>query len=223
MSISSLHSGTQEIFSTCPFTQTEQGRFKVPTYSLFNTKIECCVKKLNICIFLCNIFIFLYLHDYHLTFKVILVIFVCHLGEYVCPHNICAWADEMVNIYILFIRSIVEYCCVVWHNSIMEEESNHIERVQKIALRIILNEDYTDYSSALELSGIETLKQRRTRLSHNFAKKCIKTNLSSNLFPLNIKAVNTRPHEKYHVTPARTERLAKSTIPYLQRLLNVNS
>ena len=132
-------------------------------------------------------------------------------------------ADEMVNIYILFIRSIVEYCCVVWHNSITEEESNHIERVQKIALRIILNEDYTDYSSALELSGIETLKQRRTRLSHNFAKKCIKSNLSSDLFPLNIKAVNTRPHEKYHVTPARTERLAKSTIPYLQRLLNVNS
>ena len=83
-------------------------------------------------------------------------------------------ADEMVNIYILFIRSIVEYCCVVWHNSITEEESNHIERVQKIALRIILNEDYTDYSSALELSGLETLRQRRTQLSHNFAEKCIK-------------------------------------------------
>ena len=77
----------------------------------------------------------------------------------------------------------------------MEEESNHIERVQKIALRIILNEDYTDYSSALELSGLETLKQRRTQLSHNFAKKCVKSNTSSDLYPVNIKSVNTRPHE----------------------------
>ena len=129
----------------------------------------------------------------------------------------------MVNIYILFIRSIVEYCCAVWHNSITEEESNHIERIQKTALRIILTEDYTDYSSALELSGLKTLKQRRTQLSHNFAKKCLKSDTSSDLFPLNTKVVNTRPHEKYHVTPARTERLASSTIPYLQRLLNVNT
>ena len=46
--------------------------------------------------------------------------------------------DEMVNMYILFIRSVVEYICVVWHSSISNEESNNIERVQKTALRIIL-------------------------------------------------------------------------------------
>jgi hypothetical protein len=40
------------------------------------------------------------------------------------------------------------------------------------------------------------------------------------IFPLNTKTVNTRPHEKYFVTKARTERLAKSAVPYLQRLLN---
>ena len=103
--------------------------------------------------------------------------------------------DEMVNIYILFIRSIVEYCCVVWHNSITEEESNHIERVQKVALRIILKEDYTGYSSALELSGLQTLKHRRTQLSLNFAKKCIKSDTSSDLFPLKVQTVNTRPNK----------------------------
>jgi hypothetical protein len=128
--------------------------------------------------------------------------------------------EEMVNIYILFIRSVVEYCCVVWHSSITEEENRNIERVQKIALRIILNDDYSDYSSALELSGLETLRNRRTQLSYNFAKKCIKSEKSSDLFPVNVKTVNTRPHEKYFVTPAHTERLAISTIPYLQRLLN---
>ena len=28
--------------------------------------------------------------------------------------------EEMINIYILFIRSLVEYSCVVWHSSITE-------------------------------------------------------------------------------------------------------
>ena len=113
---------------------------------------------------------------------------------------------------------MVEYCCVVWHSSITEEECTDIERVQKTALRIILGDTYTDYRSALELTGLDSLRDRRTQLSLTFAKKCVKNN--DDLFPINFKTVNTRPHEKYFVTPARTERLAKSTVPYLQRLLN---
>ena len=128
--------------------------------------------------------------------------------------------EELVHIYILFIRSLVEYCCAVWHSSLTEEDSASIERIQKVALRMILKEDYSDYPSALEVTGLETLRQRRTQLSLNFAKKCLKSDRMSDLFPLNVKTVNTRPHEKYYVTPAKTERLAKSTVPYLQRLLN---
>ena len=128
--------------------------------------------------------------------------------------------EEMVEIYILFIRCMLEYCCVVWHSSITEEESTNIERVQKTALRIILGHTYTDYKSALEVTGLDNLSVRRTKLSITFAKKCTRSQMNADLFPLNEKHVNTRPHEKYFVTPARTERLAKSTVPYLQRLLN---
>jgi hypothetical protein len=77
-----------------------------------------------------------------------------------------------------------------------------------------------DYSSALQLTGLESLYERRTQLSLNFAKKCLRNSKTSDLFPLNTKTVNTRPHEKYFVTRARTERLAKSAGPFLQRLLN---
>ena len=128
--------------------------------------------------------------------------------------------EDMLDIYFLFIRSMLEYSCVVWHSSITEEEITSIERVQKTALKMILRERYTDYLSALELTGLTTLRERRTHLSLNFARKCIKSGKSSDLFPLNVKSVNTRPHERYFVTPARTDRLANSTIPYLQRLLN---
>ena len=128
--------------------------------------------------------------------------------------------EEMVNIYTIFIRSVVEYACVVWHSSISVEECNNIERVRKTALRIILKSDYQTYSVALKIACLPTLKERREQLSLSFARKCIKSDINSDLFPENVKLVNTRQHEKYFVTPARTERLARSTIPYLQRLLN---
>ena len=42
------------------------------------------------------------------------------------------------------------------------------------------------------------------------------------IFALNQNRANTRNHEKNFVQPARTERLAWSAIPYMQRLLNEN-
>ena len=48
----------------------------------------------------------------------------------------------MVKIYILYIRSILEQSCQVWHYSITEEEKSDLERVQKIAYRIILGDSY---------------------------------------------------------------------------------
>ena len=69
---------------------------------------------------------------------------------------------------------MVEYACVVCRSSITDEESRSIERVQKTALRVIMKEDYLDYSSALAVSGLDTLQQRRTKLSLSFAQKCLK-------------------------------------------------
>ena len=130
--------------------------------------------------------------------------------------------EEMVNIYILFIRAVVEQSCVVWHSSLCEDDHTALERVQKAALRIILDCEYTDYSSALFLTNLETLRSRRTYLCLKFAQKCVKTGKMSDLFPINRKTIDTRPHEKFHVTRAKTARLAKSAVPYMQRLLNQN-
>ena len=92
--------------------------------------------------------------------------------------------------------------------------------MQKTALRVIMKEEYLDYSSALAVSGLDTLQQRRTKLSLSFAQKCLKNPKTADIFPLNPKTVNTRPHEKFYVKPAHMDRLARSAIPYLQRLLN---
>ena len=42
--------------------------------------------------------------------------------------------EEMVKIYVLYIRSILEQSCQVWHFSITQEEKGDIERVQKVAV-----------------------------------------------------------------------------------------
>ena len=130
--------------------------------------------------------------------------------------------EDLIDIYFLYIRSIVEQSAVVWHSSLTKGEQNDLERVQKVALRIILREQYTTYLEALELTGIETLKARRAKLCLNFAKKCVKSDKTSDIFPLNVTTVNTRRPEKYHVIHARTDRLANSAVPYMTRLLNAN-
>ena len=130
--------------------------------------------------------------------------------------------QEMVNIYVLYIRSILESSAVVWHSSITKSEEIQIERVQKTALKIILASEYETYSAALFLTGLETLSERRKFLCKKFAKNCIKNKKMAHMFPLNPSIVDTRHQEKFYVQPATTGRLAKSAIPYMQRLLNAD-
>ena len=108
---------------------------------------------------------------------------------------------DLVNIYIIYIRSILEVSCVVWSSAITHQEIASIERIQKIALRIILGDSYVCYDDALEITKLETLEKRREKLCLNFARSCLKNNISSSFFPLNpsTSEIETRDREKYHV------------------------
>ena len=55
-----------------------------------------------------------------------------------------------------------------------EEEAVDLERVQKVACKIILLDNYIDYEHALESQKLDTLKARRNNLCLKFAKKCVK-------------------------------------------------
>ena len=48
---------------------------------------------------------------------------------------------ELIQIYILYIRSVVEQSAVVWHTSITNGEQKDLERIQKVTLRLILGEN----------------------------------------------------------------------------------
>ena len=129
--------------------------------------------------------------------------------------------DDLVNIYILYIRSLVEQNVAVWNSTITQEEVEDIERVQKVAVRIILKDDYTTYANALEYLNLETLQVRRHSLCLRFAKQCLKNEKMAEMFPQNPGYnAKVRYSEKYEVKFANNNRLRDSSIPDLQRLLN---
>ena len=119
-----------------------------------------------------------------------------------------------------YARMIILHKLYEFNIPISEMINIYIERVQKTALRIILGQLYIDYQDALLVTGLPSLKQRRADLCLDFAIRNVKKGTDYGLFPKLKKIVNTRPHEKFFVTPARTERLAMSAVPYMQHLLN---
>ena len=99
-----------------------------------------------------------------------------------------------------------------------------MERVQKAALKVILKSEYDNYENALKLAGLQSLEERRDAMSLKFAKNCLKNSNFSKLFPKNQKKhlMEKRNSFKYLVKKANTERLKRSSIPYMQKQLNAD-
>ena len=123
---------------------------------------------------------------------------------------------DLVHIYILYIRSVLEFNCCVWHFGLTKEEICDLERVQKTACKIILKQEYEDYESALSQLNLQNLNDRRAILCKRFTEKCVKNERTKAMFPLD----TTRHSNKYLVTFARNDRLLYSSIPQMQRILN---
>ena len=129
--------------------------------------------------------------------------------------------SDLLDIYKLFVRSRAEYMSVAWHSSLTAAEAQKIENVQKTSLKIILGNNYTDYTTGLVISGLETLLTRREARCLAFAKRCLVNEQTKHLFPLNPEGEqNLRNPEKFSVNFAHTENYRNSAVPYCQRLLN---
>ena len=130
--------------------------------------------------------------------------------------------EDLTSVYVGYVRPIVEYAAPVWHGSISKQQSQQIERIQKRACRTILGTQYTTYMEALNLTGLQSLDDRRTQLCYNFAQKCTVSDRYADWFPLNnsTHSMRLRNTSTYHVPRYRTNRYGNSSIPYLSRLLN---
>ena len=128
---------------------------------------------------------------------------------------------DLLDIYILFIRSVTEYCSVVFHSSLTQQQNNKLEKIQKTCLKVIYGDEYEDYESALAKSGLQKLSERRLKRCLDFSLKCLSNPKMRKMFPENPNfSERIRHSEMFSVNFASTNSYKQSAIPFCQRLLN---
>ena len=116
--------------------------------------------------------------------------------------------QDLIIIFVLYIRSILEQSCQVWHSSHFRKYLRFRESAKDCI------EDYPWWFVSILwkcLTGLKTLSERRNMLCLKFARKCLKNPLVANMFPKNEITYNieTRAIELFKVQFAHSERLKK--------------
>ena len=134
-----------------------------------------------------------------------------------------AQQDDLIDLYIKQIRSVLELAVPAWHGAITQEERVDIERIQKSAAHIILGEEYSSYREALESLNLQSLQSRRDKLCLNFAKKAEKHTKFQKWFkPAHYRDETRQERFKYCKVQARHNRFKISPISFLTEMLNTH-
>ena len=126
-------------------------------------------------------------------------------------------SHQIEKIYLTYVRSALEQSALVWHSSLSARNRRDLERVQKAALRVILQNNYTSYKSGLRQLNLQTLHKRREELCLKFAKKCLKNDKVRDFFPKNKS--KHRKGKMFKTNKANTQRYKMSAMPNMQELL----
>ena len=122
----------------------------------------------------------------------------------------------------MIIRNILESACPVFHPQLNGENTDDLERIQKIFCKIVLAYKYESYEEACNTLKLETLSNRREELCLNFGLKCVNSEKHRGLFPKNETPENNNRNDRltYHVPFTHKQRYARSSVPYITNLLN---
>ena len=119
---------------------------------------------------------------------------------------------ELCKVYKTIIRPVADYCSVVYHSMLSDEQDELLDRCQAHALRCIFGKDIS-YEKMRERAGITTLRQRRVELCDKFARKCLKNPRFSGWFPRKDTRRSGRSGgEEFVENFARCDRLYNSPI-----------
>ena len=129
----------------------------------------------------------------------------------------------MLDVYMKEIRSVVELAVPAWHSGLTLAQTADIERVQKVALSIILGTFRTGrrrvpYDWNLSTLDVEPLEERRNMLCKTFAKKTLKSR-HKEMFK-DQHHHYTRNKASYYEQYSKKGRFFNSPLNFLTRLLN---
>ena len=128
----------------------------------------------------------------------------------------------LFDVYCKEVRSILEMAVPVWHAGLTNKQTADIEKVQKLAFRIILRDKYVSYQVACATFSALTLAERRLQICSKFAKKNLKS--ENSFFTPIQKSINTRQTNKFVMEfRCNTKRYKTSSLPFLASVLNEKS
>ena len=111
-----------------------------------------------------------------------------------------------------------------WFCQLTSAEKRDLDRVLKVALRIIYGETYNGFENALHSSQTSKPTDRLEKMTKQFAAKCYKNSKFTQWFsPLQHSSVNTRSTkhtQKLAQVHTRTDRYEKSPIPHMTDIIN---
>ena len=129
----------------------------------------------------------------------------------------------VLEYYLKEIRPLTEHAVVVWNPALTKAQTKDLERIQRIALVIILGSNFISYSSACKKFNLPTLSDRRELLCTNFAIKLYKSPRSDQFFE-KAPVTNTRSKGRLVVESlCRTKRAYLAPHNYIRRLVNQNA
>ena len=131
--------------------------------------------------------------------------------------------ELIFDYYIKEIRVLLEQGVAVWNSGLTKSQISELEKVQKVALKIILGDQYYSYELACNFFKIERLSTRRLQLCTNFALKLYKSDKSDYYFTHSKKTINTRSEQPLLVeNHCNTTKAFNAPHNYLARLINQN-
>ena len=129
----------------------------------------------------------------------------------------------LLDFYMKEVRVHLELAVPVWHSGLTKRLIADIERVQRVAMGIILGQYEFHYSQGCTMLGLKPLFVRREELCKRFAVNTANPDSKhSDLFQLEKfgSSHETRAKNKYREHIGSTGRFFNSPLPYLTRLLN---
>ena len=97
--------------------------------------------------------------------------------------------NELAKVYRTCLLPFLDYCAIVYHPLLTDEQDQRVERLQSGALHCIYGFQMS-YSKMREMAGVSTLRERRVAACDRFAKKCLSSGRFSSWFPLKLSLIH---------------------------------
>ena len=126
--------------------------------------------------------------------------------------------EELATVYKTVVRPILDYCAVIYHPMLNDEQDQAVERLQAQALKCIYGYKES-YASMREKAGVTTHRARRIELCDTFARKASSNPRFAAWFPERTGR-SGRYGDQFQEMNARTDRIYNSPLYYYRRRLN---